>query len=188
MVAKVKLVKIDTREARAKLQARGQPYYVELLNGLHLGYRKGARRGVFVMRRWCADHYEVTTLDGRADDIEPADGVCVLSFNDARVAVLKLAGEADRAAKAAPGNVPSRRTKTQPYLTRDAVEAYLAYLDRERKSGAKSRGLANVSILPKLGDVPVRDLTREISGRLASRSGRDPAPDPERRVSAAARD
>jgi integrase len=159
MAGKVKLIKIDTREARANLQARGQPYYVELLNGLHLGYRKGAKRGVWVTRRWRADHYIVTTLDGMADDTEHADGERVLSFDQARRKALELAGEA---AKADRRHAPSRRVKVAPYLVRDAIEAYLAYLDRERKSGPKSRSLANVSILPKLGHLAVRDLTRDI--------------------------
>jgi integrase len=162
MAGKVKLIKIDTREARARLEARGQPYYVEVLNGLHLGYRKGARRGVWVSRRWAADHYEVTTLDGRADDTESADGVIVLTFDQARRKALELASEAAKTAKAARGHAPSRRAKIAPYLVSDALADYCAHLDRERKSGSKSRSIANASILPKLGHIAVHDLTRDV--------------------------
>ena len=111
MAGKVKLIKIDTREARARLEARGQPYYVEVLNGLHLGYRKGARRGVWVTRLWIVDHYTVTTLDGRADDVDAADGVTVLTFDQARRKALELASGAAKQAKATRGHAPSRRAK-----------------------------------------------------------------------------
>jgi integrase len=159
MAGKVKLLKIDTREARAKLAARGQPYYVEVLSGLHLGYRKGAKRGRWVTRRWLADHYEVETLDGVADDREPADGEAVLTFDQAKRKALELAGEADREAK---GHAQRRWEKAAPYTVADAIEAYLRYLDRETKSGHNSRVYANGSILPKLGHVAIRDLDRHI--------------------------
>jgi prepilin-type processing-associated H-X9-DG protein len=159
VAGKIKPVKIDTREARGKLATRGQPYYVELLNGLHLGYRKGARRGVWVSRRWVGDGYVVTTLDGVADDTEPADGELVLSFDQARRATLKMA---DDAAKAAKGHAQRRRTKTAPYSVADAIEVYLNFLDRERRSGRISRNYAVTSILPKLAHIALRDLTRDI--------------------------
>jgi integrase len=162
MAGKVKPIKIDTREARARLEARGQPYYVEVLSGLSLGYRKGLRRSRWVTRRWVGDAYVVTTLDGVVDDTERADGKEILSFDQAKQKAFALASEAAKEAKAERGLASRRRAKAAPYLVRDAIEAYLAYLDRERKSGVKSRSLANTSILPKLGDVAVRDLTRDI--------------------------
>jgi hypothetical protein len=74
MAGKVKsgkdAVEIDSRKARAKLAARGTPYYVEALGGLHLGYRKGTRRGVWVARRWLGDKYSVETI-AVADDTSP---------------------------------------------------------------------------------------------------------------------
>ena len=158
MAGKVKLLKIDTREARAKLAARGQPYYVELLNGLHLGYRKGARRGVWVSRRWVGDHYKVETLDGVADDVEPADGKHVLTFDQARRKALELAKER---AKEVKGHTQRQRAKVAPYSVSDAITAYLGYLDRETKSGRNSRVYANGSILPRLGPIALRDLDKD---------------------------
>jgi integrase len=156
MAGKVKLVKIDTREGRAKLAARGQPYYVELLNGLHLGYRRGARRGVWVSRRWLGDKYQVETLDGVADDHEPADDKHVLSFDQARRAAIKMA---DEAAKTAKGHTRLRRSKAPPLTVAEAMSDYLAFVDRDRKSGAIARNYEKTSILPTLGAIPVRDLT-----------------------------
>ncbi|MGA3064897.1 MAG: site-specific integrase, partial [Methylocystis sp.] len=158
MAGKVKVIKIDTREARAKLVARGQPYYVEVLSGLHLGYRKGARRGVWVSRRWLGGGYGVETI-GVADDSEPANGERILTFDQARRAALKMAEEA---AKAAKGQTQRRNAKAAPYTVSDAMTAYLSYLDRQTKSGPRSRGFANASILPKLGHIALRALTKEM--------------------------
>jgi integrase len=159
VAGKVKFIKIDTRGARAKLEARGQPYYAEVRIGLSLGYRKGARRGVFCVRRWVDGGYVVATLDGVADDRAPANGVDVLSFDQAKQKAFALA---DTATKTVKGLPQRRRAKTLPATVREAVEAYLTYLDQQKKSGPKSRAFANVSILPKLGDIRLRDLTKQI--------------------------
>jgi integrase len=126
--------------------------------GLSLGYRKGARRGVFCVRRWVDGGYVVATLDGVADDREPANGVDVLSYDQAKQKAYALAEEA---AKEVKGATPRRRAKTAPYTVREAIEAYLAYLDRETKSGRNGHSYANTSILPQLGHIAVRDLDRE---------------------------
>jgi integrase len=158
MAGKVKLWKIDSREGRARLAARGVPYYREVLGGLHLGYRKGMRRGVWVMRRWAGGGYVAETI-GVADDAEPADGERILTFDEARRKALEWVKEARKTAK---GHTQPRRTKTAPYLVSNAIEDYLGFLDRERKSGPKSRALANGSILPQLGHIALRDLTEAI--------------------------
>jgi integrase len=157
MAGKVKLIKIDTREARAKLEARGQPYYAEVLAGLSLGYRKGLRRSRWVTRRWVGDAYVVTTLDGVVDDAERANGVEILSFDQAKRKALELAD-----APVKETGLPQRRkAKAAPYTVADAITAYLSYLDRETKSGPRSRAFANTSILPQLGHIALRDLTKE---------------------------
>jgi integrase len=160
MAGKVRPIKIDTREARAKLEARGQPYYHEVLSGLSLGYRKGLRRSVFVVRRWVDGGYIVTTLDGRADDTEQANDREILSFDQAKRRAFALASEPAKRVKTYPGHAPSRRAKSQPYSVREAIEDYCAYLDLKKKSGPKSRSLARGSILPQLGHLAVRDLDK----------------------------
>jgi hypothetical protein len=109
MAGKVKAIKIDTREARAKLEARGQPYYSEVLAGLSLGYRKGARRGVWVTRRWLGEGYVVTNI-GIADDAEQADDQRILSFDQAKRRAFALASEPAKQAKTTKGRAsPSWR-------------------------------------------------------------------------------
>jgi integrase len=152
-----KAVKIDSPSARARLKARGTPYYVEALSGLHLGYRKGARRGVWVTRRWLGDKYSVETI-AIADDLEHSDGERILTYDEAKRRVIALAEEAEKSIK---GQPQRRRAKTAPYTIRDALAAYLDYLDRETKSGRNSRVYANGSILPKLGNIALRDLSKD---------------------------
>jgi integrase len=163
VAGKVKFKKIDTKEARARLAARGQPYYAEVHAGLSLGYRKGLRRSRWVTRRWTGDAYVVTTLDGVADDREPADGKEILSFEQAKRLARDLADAAEKEAKGARGgqggHATAPRRKSSPATVREAVEAYLTFLDNERKSGPKSRALANGAILPRLGHIALRDLT-----------------------------
>jgi integrase len=150
-----KAVKIDSPSARAKCAIRGAPYYVEVLSGLHLGYRKGARRGVWVSRRWLGDAYSVETI-AIADDHEPANDERILTFDQARRRAMELAKEAQKTAK---GLAPRRRSKAPPLTVAEAMADYLAFVDRDRKSGAIARNYEKTSILPTLGAIPVRDLT-----------------------------
>jgi integrase len=158
MSGKVKLVKIDSREGRAKLPVRGVPYYREVLGGLHLGYRKGARRGVWVVRRLVDGGYVAQTI-AIADDDEPSDGKQILTFDEARQAALALAKDV---AKATKGHAQRGRARIAPATIATALATYLGFLDRERKCGRNSRNYANTSILPQLGHVALRDLTKEM--------------------------
>jgi integrase len=151
--------RLDSPRTRAKdCAARGQPYYLEVLNNLHLGYRRGKRRGVWVMRRWLGDAYSVETI-ALADDAEPADGARILTFDQAK---LKAIARADEEAKATKGQPPRKRAKVAPLTVAAVVDSYLDYLDRETKSGHNSRVQANASILPRLGHIALRDLTKDI--------------------------
>jgi hypothetical protein len=42
---------LSTRSARLRLAPRGKPYWRELEQGLHLGYRRGATGGTWIARR-----------------------------------------------------------------------------------------------------------------------------------------
>jgi integrase len=141
---------LETRTARQRLLPRGKPYYRGLEPGLHLGYRrpqKGA--GKWVARHYVGDKdYEVETL-AVADDFSDPDGVAVLSFRQAQD--LARARMVQRAHSAA--------GKTGPLTVRDAINAYLDFLDGNRKSGVDARHRAEAHILPSLGDIEVEALT-----------------------------
>ena len=87
MTRTVRDASLETRTARARLQASGKPYYRAIDPSLHLGYRKGKAGGKWVMRWYLGDGaYQVGTI-GTADDSADPDGVVVLDFRQAQALV-----------------------------------------------------------------------------------------------------
>lgn len=153
---------ITTRASRAKLAARHEPYWRGKGDGAALGYRKGARGGVWVVRlKNERGGYDKATL-GRADD-DPADaaaGIATLDF-----------GAADAAAQAwivrqrriAAGLEPEpTKDSGKPLTVNDVLEAYFQDQAKKRKKGLdRARLAAAAHIRPKLGNVVVGRLTRD---------------------------
>src|SRR5262245_52461695 len=112
---------LETRTARSKLKASGQPYYRGLEPGLlHLGYRK-PRAGA---GKWLARHYVGNGAYrlhkiGVADDLSDADGAVILSYKQAQAAARKLM------VTQAGGGVGT---------VADAVEAYIRALDADGRT------------------------------------------------------
>jgi integrase len=155
MPRKVKDVDITTRTARAKLKRRHKPYYRKIAGGLHLGYRKvSGGAGTWIARRYNGDGvYEVDNLknaDGIfliADDVDTADGVRVLNFEQAQ--------------KKASG---ARRSKSEPITVDEVVDDYIRMLEgegRSRRSIQDTICRANAFIRPELGKLSVGALTAE---------------------------
>lgn len=143
---------LDTRTARSRLKARGKPYYRVMEEGVHLGYRRSKTgAGKWVVRHYIGDQkYEVQTV-GPADDLSDADGEKILSFSQVQAKVRAMMVE--RANKAA--------GKGGPLTVKAAVDAYVGFLEAKRKSAAFSRYAADAFILPKLGQIEVKDLTKD---------------------------
>jgi integrase len=140
MARRVRDSQLESRTARAKLKPSGKPYYRAIGEGLHLGYRKGATVGKWVVRRYIGErNYEVQTI-ATADDIEDSNGETILSFFQAQ--------ELARADQVRAG----------PYKVKDAAESYMRYLGT-RGYDAKFR--IQHHILPSLGDIPLSKLTPE---------------------------
>jgi integrase len=137
--------KLDSREARAKLKVRGKPYWRLLEGGLHLGYRRLAKRpGSWCVRRYVGDQrYAVEALAGVADDYSEADGHSVLSFAQAQRAALDHKPKVDG-----------------PLTVSQAVESYLEFLTAHRKTSRDARYRYEALIKPTLGGVLVQDLTK----------------------------
>jgi hypothetical protein len=90
MSRRVRDKEVETRGARAALKARGKPYWRAIGLGLHLGYRKGRRGGVWVVRRYLGERaYKVETI-ALADDTEDADGTEILDFWQAQEAARNM--------------------------------------------------------------------------------------------------
>ncbi|MGX4772019.1 tyrosine-type recombinase/integrase [Bradyrhizobium guangdongense] len=152
MARTVRDANLEKREARRRLEARGKPYYRVMEEGVHLGYRRlKSGAGSWVVRHYVGDQkYEVETI-GPADDLSDADGVKILSFSQAQARARELM--VDRAHKAA--------GKSGPLTVKAAVDAYIEFLEAKRKSAKFSRYAADAFILPKLGYIEVKDLTKD---------------------------
>jgi integrase len=145
MARRVRDSGLESRAGRSKLKPRGKPYYRAIGDGLHVGYRKGASVGKWVVRRYVGDQtYAVDTM-ATADDIEDADGERVLTFWQAQERARVLSGE---------------RPIAGPYRVRDAVRDYRKTL--EGRSAAYDGGIRlEKHVLPQLGDELVEKLTAE---------------------------
>lgn len=174
---------IMTRTARERLHAKHEPYWRGIEGGLALGYRKGTRGGVWLVRMVEDGRYRKETL-GRADGAVAADGTTVLEFRQAQVKAREWATRRNRVAA---GLEPEPvRGPVKPYTVADAMADYLAdYAARGGKSLATTTTSIEAHILPSLGALPVGRLTREklkawhrglaaVPPRLRSKAGQAP--------------
>lgn len=183
--------KLDSRSARAKLAARREPYWTVISAGCAVGYRKGRSGGTWVARfrdETGRQHYEAI---GATDDARDANDQDVLSYAQAQA---RARAWFDRKAAAADDPDEDER-KEGPYTVADAMADYLDWFGKHRKGLAFTRAAVNAFILPKLGKLDARKLTRrrieawlhelaESPARLRTRKGapqrfRDAGDDPE---------
>jgi integrase len=126
MAKRVQDVALGTRTARLKLPGRHKPYFRAVMEGVQIGYRRSTipgKAGTWIGRRYLGNAAYETKLLGTADDLpeadQPADGVRVLTFDQAQSALREWsrgqvqAERAEAAAEASP-------------TVRKAVEAYIA--------------------------------------------------------------
>jgi integrase len=152
MARTVRDAKLETRAARDRLKPRAKPYWRTIIpQALHLGYRRrnGGGPGWWVERRYVrrdgpGSPYRVETI-GLADDHQDANGDTVFSYAQAEQRAL----ERRDAVAGARG----------PLTVAQAVEAYLEFLETDRKSAGDARYRANAFILPRLGRTEVAALT-----------------------------
>src|SRR6516162_499839 len=111
MARRVRDSDLESRVARGKLKARGKPYFKGIGDGLHIGYRKGATKGVWVIRRYVGDQKYVVVTIAIADDIEDANSNNVLNFFQAQERAREIAGAA---------------RYVGPYRVKDAVSDYIS--------------------------------------------------------------
>ena len=138
--------KLDTRTARAKLAERREPYWTVLVQGGALGYRRGRKAGTWIARwrdRAGKQHYQSL---GAADDALDADGIAALSFAQAqeraRIWIASVATDA-----AAPD--------AASYTVNDALDVYLGWLARHRRSAKDATWKADALIRPTFGPTPL---------------------------------
>jgi hypothetical protein len=148
----IKDVALETRAARERLKPRGKPYYRIVEEGLHLGYRKPrAGAGKWVLRHYTGGQsYTVETI-APADDLSDPDGVAILGYRQAQA----------RARERMVHRAHVAAGKGRPLTVRKVVEAYLEWLDANRKSGLDARHRAKAHIYPTLGNTEAVLLTTD---------------------------
>jgi integrase len=155
MTKRVRESLIDNRTARSRLVSRRKPYYRKLEEGVHVGYRKPTGRkgrpavsGKWVLRQYIGEGaYRVTNI-AIADDLSNADGIKVLSFDQA-------VGRAREHMVRYAGGV------TGPLTVAQALADYCAYLDHNGQPTDDTRRRAGAFILPELGGLEVSKITAE---------------------------
>jgi integrase len=141
-------LRLQTREARKKLQPRDKPYFFELRRGLHLGYRRGTEGGSWLLREFRSGRYVQRRL-AAADDDAQADGVSVLSWTDAQARALGT----DRPTVTKPGRYTVAQAAEAYFETRQQgtrgqdFMTYKAFIEAEREG------------IPDLGERSVSELT-----------------------------
>jgi integrase len=150
----VRDAKLDSRTARAKLPISGAPRYVAIAAGVHLGYRRNANGGKWVVRLYLDGKYQVFVF-ADTDDRLDADGETILNFHQAQARAREIASNR-RKGPASAG----------PLTIGDMLDDYLRQkADEGGKDVEGSRGLAERHIRPRLGRL---DATGPLRAQIAS--------------------
>jgi integrase len=149
MSRKVRDTRLETRDARARLKPKHEPYWRQIEPGLFLGYRKGARGGVWFARRLKDGSYKHQRL-GKANDYADANGIDVLDYAEAQRLAM---GHADSAARIeATGASPE-------YTVGDALADYMDWYRSHRKGIEQTDATVRAHLLPAFKSRKVADLT-----------------------------
>ena len=141
--------RLETREARRRLKQRHEPYWRQIHPGLFVGYRKGKRGGVWIVRRLVDDRY-VKRRIAKADDLLDANDADILSYAQAnKRAVL----DADTAAKA------EAARRDPDYTVNQALDDYVEWFRINAKSLKQTIQTIDAHIRPKFGKERIADLT-----------------------------
>ena len=151
--------KITTRSVRSRLSEGVHWREIDTGAHIHLGYRKGAKGGRWLVRWYAGDgRYKQRTLNGAADDTMDAEGVTILSYAQAeRAAKRSVADEHERATLEAAGPVVTVRAAVESYIkARDEREA-----ERTAGKACSSANRLRHYVLKdmKLADMPLAKLT-----------------------------
>lgn len=170
-------------EARRRLKARPEPYFLVIEKGLALGYRKSSVGGAWVVRRY--DSNSQRNAESRiaiADDYREADGVEVLNFAQAQRAVLSDA------------KLQAEKASGKHYTIADAIHDYIDYLRAHKKTADDAALKLNAYVIPSLGHKKLIDLkpadfdewVKDALKRQQRRRPKKPRPEPKRRRKAKA--
>ena len=148
--------KLDSRTARANLPARHAPYWQHLDRGQSLGYRRGAKGGMWIARLRAEEGKEAWLTIGAADD----HGDAGLDYREAKRAAVEWFARKARELSADPEDEPELAAG-EAYTVARCMADYLAWYRVHRKpSGARFAETSIAAhILPALGNVDCAKLT-----------------------------
>jgi integrase len=156
---RVQEVALNSRTARMKLAPRHKPYFRLMADGIHIGYRRSTvtgRAGTWLVRRYLTAGHYATELLGTADDTPdmPADGVDVLTFDQAQSAAREWAREQAAALRAKDQQVSIATVRT-------VVVDYIATRTaRSAKAGRNAElRLSHHVLAAPLADKPLLNVT-----------------------------
>ncbi|MBS0175510.1 MAG: site-specific integrase [Nitrospira sp.] len=159
MVGRNRKSGLEARSGREKLMRRDAPHWARLGKGQQLGYRKGLNGGSWVAR--VTDRKTMKKIQewlGHSDDASEADGIDILTYDQAAAKARAWFEELDRQKVEA-----SRKPRTKNEMTVfDATGAYLDFLADERKGETQARqSLQKYLQKSHIGKIRVVDLTKE---------------------------
>lgn len=140
--------RLQTRSARERLKIRNMPYWTEISQGVHLGYRKGAKAGSWYWRCYIGNQRYHQAFLAAADDHLDSDSHDVLTYYQAQATArdayrrFRKIGHAGEALTVA-----------------DAAERYLAWYRDHRKAYRETEHALRVHILASLGEQKLASLT-----------------------------
>jgi integrase len=143
--------KLSSRAARSELDPRSKPYWREISQGEHIGYRKldGSRAGPWIHRwRPPGGNYTEERI-GTADDIVDANNDTVLSFTQAQKLINKRINERGE-------QVVALKFNPHTYTVKRAWDDHALAL---KAQGKQFRDYSQT--WPALNDIPVIQLTAE---------------------------
>ena len=156
MAGTVKHARLESPSARNRLKRGRQPHWQALVEGkVHLGWQcwKGEPAGRWVLRRYIGNRKYRTTALGVADDDAGADGVRVLSYEQAE-------------AKARAMVETPNGGKIERLTVRQALARYVEYKRQKGQPVTDTISRSSVHILPQLGDLVHRFLESDHMGRI----------------------
>jgi integrase len=163
MSGTVREARLGTPTARARLKAGRQPHWNAIVAGRdHLGWQRWPddRAGRWLLRKRRGGDYTTQTI-GAADDSQRADGLTILSYQQARDKAVELSSSG--------GDRPAGRLTVQ-----QAMVDYVDHLSSQGKATKDAESAAVRHIMPALGGTEVAELTSAMLQRWLARVADQP--------------
>jgi integrase len=164
------LIRLSTREARKKLprridrKSRIEPYFIEHRHGVAIGFRPGTGPGTagrWLLREFRGGRY-VKRILGTADDLVPADGVNVLSWED----VQRIAGGENRPTVTRPGKLTLAEAAEAYFDTRTATNPH------DKHTWSRFISTFSLAIKP-VSEITTGDLEKWLASQVPQTEDRD---------------